>query len=313
MPQMTPSQARVYDPLVTDVARGYESPDSAVANVLFPIVPVGQRAGTIMVFGKEQFDIVDTRRAPGASTKREQYSYGSDKFSLIDYRMEAMVPFEIQEEAAAVPGLNLIEISIRKVQNKMDLEREYESAVLARDPAKYAVSNKVVLSGTDLWTNAASNPFVVVEVGKEAIRKKIGKRPNVLMLPPVVLSALRIHPMVLDKISTSTDRTPATIAQLQAMFEVAQIVEGAAIYNGPTGFADVWGNDAILAYVAPKSMQEMGSQSFGYTYQLIGRPLAEEGYPDRNRNSWIVPYTDARAPYLVGANGGFLIQNAVTP
>jgi hypothetical protein len=73
----------------------------------------------------------------------------------------------------------------------------------------------------------------------------------------------------------------------------------------------VWGNDAIMAYVAPKSMQEMGSQSYGYTYQLTGRPVAVEGYVDNNRNSWIVPYTDARAPYLVGANGGFLIQNAV--
>ena len=41
--------------------------------------------------------------------------------------------------------------------------------------------------------------------------------------------------------------------------------------------------------------------------------MAEEGYDDRNRNSWIVPYTDARAPYLVGANGGYLIQNAVAP
>ena len=313
MSQMTPSQARVIDPLVTAVARGYESPESAVANVLFPIVQVGQRAGTIMVFGKEQFDIVDTKRAPGASTKRSQFAYGSDKFSLIDYRLEAMVPYEIQEESAAVPGINLIEMSIRKVQDQMALERENEAALLARNAANYAASNKTVLSGTDLWTSAASNPFVVVEAGKEAIRKKIGKRPNVLMLPPVVLSALRIHPMVLDKISTSTDRTPATIAQLQAMFEVAMIVEGTAIYNGATGFSDVWGNDAILAYVSPKSMQEMGSQSFGYTYQLIGRPSVEEGYDDRNRNSWIVPYTDARAPVLVGANGGFLIQNAVAP
>lgn len=311
MSQMTPSQARVVDPLFDAVARGYESPDSAVANVLFPIVPVGQRAGTIVVFGKEQFDLIDSKRAPGASTKRVQFGYGKDKFSLVDYSLEAIVPYEIMEEASAVPGLDLVEYAVRKVQNQMALERENESAILARDETKYATPNKTVLSGTDLWTNAASNPFVVIEQGKEAIRKKIGKRPNVLELPSVVLSALRIHPMVLDKISTSKDRTPVTIAQLQALFEIDTIVEGSAIYNGADGFSDVWGNDAILAYVAPKSMQEMGSQCFGYTYQLTGRPMVEEAYPDRNRKSWIVPYTDARAPYLVGANGGFLIRNAV--
>lgn len=313
MPQMTPSQARVVDPLVTAVARGYESPEAAVANVLFPLVPVGQRAGTIMVFGKEQFDIIDTKRAPGASTKRVQFAYGSDKFSLADFRLEAVVPMEIQEEAAAVPGLDLIAMYVRKVQDLMALERENEAAALARNLANYAAANKTTLSGTDLWTNAASNPFVVLEAAKEAIRKKTGKRPNVLELGPTVLSALRVHPLVLGKLGNATDKTPVTIAQLQALFEIATIVEGAAIYNGATGFADVWGNDAIMAYVAPKSMQEMGSQSYGYTYQLTGRPMAEEGYDDRNRNSWIVPYTDARAPYLVGANGGYLIQNAVAP
>ena len=313
MSQMTPSQARVIDPLVTAVARGYESPKSAVANVLFPLVPVGQRAGTIMEFGKEQFDIVDSKRAPGASTKRVQFGYGSSKFALVDYSLEAIVPNEIQEEAAAVPGLDLISMYVRKVQDQMALERENEAALLARNLANYAAANKTTLSGTDLWTNAVSNPFLVIEAARKAIRKKIGMRPNVLELGPEVLSALRVHPLVLGKLSTSTDRTPATIAQLQALFEIPLIIEGEAISNGATDFNDVWGTDAILAYVAPKSMQEMGSQSYGYTYQLTGRPMAEEGYPDRNRKSWIVPYTDARAPYLVGANGGFLIQNAVAP
>lgn len=311
--QMNLSQARVADPILTAVARGYESPESAVANVLFPVVTVGARAGVIVVFGKEQFDVIDSRRAPGASTKRVDFGYGSDKFSLVDYRLEAVVPYEVQEEALAVPGLNVIEMHVNKVQNQMALEREYGSAALARNAALYAASNKTVLSGTDLWTNAASNPFVVIEAAKEAIRKKIGKRPNVLELGPTVLSALRNHPLVLAKISTSTDRNPATLAQLAAMFEVATVIEGGAIFNSTGGFADVWGNDAILAYVAPKSMQEMGSQSFGYTYQLAGRPMVEEGYDDRNRNSWIVPVNDARAPYLVGANGGYLIQSAVAP
>lgn len=313
MSQMTPSQARVIDPLVTAVARGYESPESSVANVLFPIVPVGQRAGTIIVFGKEQFDIIDSRRAPGASTKRVQFAYGDEKFSLADFRLEAIVPMEIQEEAAAVPGLDLISMYVRKTQDRMALERENEAALLARNAANYAASNKVTLSGTDLWTSPNSNPFVLLEAAKEAIRKKIGKRPNVLELGPTVLRALRTHPKVLDRLSTATDRAPATVEQLQALLEIPQIIEGGAIYNASGGFADVWGNDAILAYVAHKSMQEMGNQCFGYTYQLIGRPMAEEGYDDRNRNSWIVPYTDARAPYLVGANGGYLIQNAVAP
>lgn len=311
MPQMNTSQARVVDPILTAIARGYESQDSAVANVLFPTVTVTQRAGRLMEFGKEDFDVVDSRRAPGASTKRVSFGYGSSTYNLEDFSLEAIVPIEISEEASNGPGIDIVAMHVRKVQNQMALERENYASVLARNAGNYEASNKTTLAGTDLWTHVDSNPFAVIEAGKEVVRKTIGKRPNVLALGPTVLSALRTHPKILDRLSTASDRPPATIAQLQALFEVAQIIEGQAIKNGTGGFEDVWGNDGILAYVTPKSMQEMGSQCFGYTYQLAGRPFVEEGYTDRNRKSYIVPVTDARKPYLVGANGGYLIRNAV--
>jgi hypothetical protein len=310
--QMNPATARVVDPIITAVARGYESQDAAIANVLFPTVTVTQRAGRLIVFGKEDFDVVSSQRAPGASTKRVSFGYGDTNYNLADYSLEAVIPRELIEEASNGPGIDLVAMHVRKVQNQMALEREVHAATLARTAGNYPTANKVALSGTDRWTDPASNPFVVIEAGKEAIRKATGKRPTVLELGPVVLSALRTHPIVLDKLSTATDRTPATLAQLSALFEVAMVVEGQAVKNNAAGtFDDVWGNDAILAYVTPKSMQEMGSQCFGYTYQLAGYPFAEEGYEDRNRKSWIVPYTDARKPYLVGANGGYLIQSAV--
>ena len=105
------------------------------------------------------------------------YAKASGAFAL-EINLDSLSSF-VQEESAAVPGINLIEMSIRKVQDRMALERENEAAILARNASNYAASNKVTLSGTDLWTNAASNPFVVVESGKEAIRKKIGKRPQI--------------------------------------------------------------------------------------------------------------------------------------
>ena len=66
MPQATPGQARVVDPILSAVARGYRSPKAAVANVLFPIVTVGLRAGRIISFGPDDFKLVNTARAPSA-------------------------------------------------------------------------------------------------------------------------------------------------------------------------------------------------------------------------------------------------------
>lgn len=311
MPQATPGQARVVDPILSAVARGYRSPKAAVASVLFPIVPVGLRAGRIISFGPDDFKLVNTARAPGANTKRIQFGYAGENYSLVDYRLEGAVPNELQEEASNGPGIDLSSNAVRRVQNTMALEREKQAADLARNEARYGAGNKETLSGTSQWSDPASDPFTDIMDGKESIRAKIGERPNVLTLGPKVLTALRTHPKVLDRLSTASDRPPATIQQLQALFELQQIVEGEAVYHDGTQFLDVWGKDAILAYTTPASMQEMGSPSFGYTYQLEGRPMVEEGYEERNANSWFYPVTDAYQPVLAGATAGFLFKSAV--
>ncbi len=311
MPQATPGQARVVDPILSAVARGYRSPKAAVASVLFPIVPVGLRAGRIISFGPDDFKLVNTARAPGANTKRIQFGYAGENYSLVDYRLEGAVPNELQEEASNGPGIDLSSNAVRRVQNIMALEREKQAADLARNEARYGAGNKETLSGTSQWSDPASDPFTDIMDGKESIRAKIGERPNVLTLGPKVLTALRTHPKVLDRLSTASDRPPATLQQLQALFELQQIVEGEAVYHDGSQFQDVWGKDAILAYTTPASMQEMGSPSFGYTYQLEDRPMVEEGYPDRNANSWFYPVTDAYQPVLAGATAGFLFKSAV--
>jgi len=130
---MTPGQARVVDPILTAVARGYRSPKAAIANVLFPIVTVGQRAGRIIAFGQDDFKLVTTARAPGANTKRVQFGYASDSYALVDHRLEGGVPVEVNDEALAVPGIDLQSNAVRRVQNVMALEREHKAATLARD------------------------------------------------------------------------------------------------------------------------------------------------------------------------------------
>lgn len=311
MPQQTTSQARVLDPILSEVARGYRSPKAAIANVLFPIVTVGQRAGRILAFGTDDFKLVNTRRAPGANTKRVQFGYASESFALVDHRLEGSVPVELQEEAQAVPGIDLSANAVRRVQNVMALERENIAATLARNDANYAASNKTTLSGTSQWSNAASDPFTDIMDGKEVVRAQTGEKANVLTLGPKVLAALRTHPKVLDRLSTASDRPPATLAQLQALFELEQVIAGEAVYHDGNQFQDVWGNDAILAFTTPASMQEMGSPNFGYTYQLQGRPMVEEGYFDENSNTWYYPTSDAYQPVFTGPSAGFLFKAAV--
>lgn len=310
--QQSLSQVRIQDPILTAVARGYTSQKASIANALFPTVSVGARAGRILEFNADGFKLVNTARAPGANTKRIAFGYGSSNFSLVDHRLEGTVPRELMQEASAVPGIDLAANAVKRVQDRMAIEREKQAADLARDPSKYAAGNKLTLSGTSQWSDPASDPFSDIINAKESIRGQIGEDPTVLALSPKVLTALRTHPKVLQRLSTASDRPPATIQQLQMLFELDQIVRGGAVYNdGSNTLQDIWGKDAVLAYTTSRDMQEMGSPSFGYTYQLDGYPDVEEGYYENNTATWNYPVSDAYQPVLVGAPAGFLFKTAV--
>jgi hypothetical protein len=87
---------------------------------------------------------------------------------------------------------------------------------------------------------------------------------------------------------------------------------GDAIYATDAGvFTDVWGKDVVLGFTERASVADMGTPTFGYTYNLSGYPIVEQPYFDRNAKSWFVPVTRAEAPVIAAATAGYLITNAV--
>jgi hypothetical protein len=310
--QLTPALARVVDPILSTVAQGYRNAEF-VGDALFPKVPVGQRGGNLITFGKEDFAIYATRRAPGTNTKRLQVGYTGATFALESHSLEAVVPYELQEEAQAVPGINLASAAIRKVQNAVQLRLEKAQADLATTAGNYASTNKnTALASTTLWSDLTnSDPIGDIETGKEAVRGLIGKRPNTLVVSAKTMKSLRQHSKILDRIKY-TGRDVPTPELLAGLFGVQRVLVGDAIYADESGtFADVWGKTAVLAYTELGSLADMGAPSYGYTYQLGGYPIVEVPYQDRNAKSWVYPYTDEVKPSIVAATAGYLISPTV--
>lgn len=316
MAQMTPALARVVDPILSTIARGYKNLDF-IGNNLFPVVPVGQRGGQIITFGREDFAIYDTQRAPGTNTKRIHVGYTGAAFALKDYSLEGAVPIELQQESAsASPSLDLGRVAVNKVQNIMALQLEKAQADLATTAANYNASYKnTALAGATLWSDITSDPIANVETGKEAIRVVTGRRPNTMVIGPKVWNALQLNTKILARVTTSGGQvqTPTT-ADLARIFGVARVFVGEAIYTDASGaFVDMWGKNAVLAYTELSSLADMGTPTFGYTYRLSGYPLVEVPYMERNPKSWFYPVTDVVAPVIAGASGagGYLISPAV--
>lgn len=312
MPQMTTSQARVVDPVLTTAAQGYKNAEF-VGMSLFPTVPVQQRGGKIISFRREDFRLYATGRVPGANTKRVQFGYDSGSYALDQHALEGVVPFELMEDAKAVPGIDLGSGAVAKVQDIIGLRLEKAQADLATTAANYAASNKITLSGTSQWSDygTVSNPSADIEAAKEAIRSQVGKRPTVMIMGAAVWAKLKEHPKITDRIKY-TGRDSATPEMLANLFGVKQVLIGDALFESESGvLADVWGKSVVVAYTDIGGIADMGRPTFGYTYRLGGYPIVETPYQDRNAKSWIYPITDEVSPVIAGAAGGYLISAAV--
>jgi len=307
---MNINQARIIDPVLTEVTQGYRHPER-IGHVLFPRVPVFARGGQIIEFGKESFRRYNTRRAPGTNTKRLEFGYQGKPFVLVQDALEGMVPQEHVSEAQNVPGIDLGTGAVTEVMDILTLALEIEQAELATNPANYGVDNKVTLSGTDQWSDPNSDPVKQVREYREIIRRRIGTRPNVMALSAVGFNALVEHPKIIERFKYTSSES-ITADMLARLFNLREVAVGEAVYmeDGSEAMKDVWDNVAVLAYV-PEQVTSRRSPSFGYTYALEGHPMTEETYFERNAKSWIYPVTYERTPVLSGIDSGFLIQDLV--
>ncbi len=306
---MSLSQARVIDPILTEHSRGYRQA-SLIGDLLLPIVTMPTRAAKRIEFGREAFRRYRITRAPGGAITRIQIGYEGKPVSLIQRALGATTPLEHVDEAAEVPEIDLLMESVDTVNAVIALDREINQATVARDASKYASTNKVTLSGTAKWSDPASNPAADIEEGKEVIRSRTGKRPTTLTLGATVASSLRVHPKVLARFENVTADFVSD-AMLKQFFDVEQLLIGDAIYDDDAGqTVDVWGADALLSYTPIGGTPNRNIPAFGYTYRLRGHPFVEPVYYHKDTRSWINDMFDEWSAEMVGPDAGYLIKDA---
>jgi hypothetical protein len=303
---LTPSSVRVIDPILTSVAQGYSNQEFVGAS-LFPPARVAAAGGQILEFGREAFRLYSSARTPGSATRRVQYGYLGKPFALLNHSLEGMVPREYQRDAALVPGVDLGAGAVRKTMKALQLALEVEQATLAVTAANYGALNKVTLAGATKWSASTGVPLTDIDAGREAIRSQCGVYPNVLVLSAVAFNACKNNPSVVSRFQYTSAQS-ITPDMLAGLFNVKKVVIAAAVYwNDANVATDIWGNNAVLAFVPEGSLGDPDEPSYGYTYTMEGNPAADQPYYDGNTKSWIYPVTYERAPVLSGISAGYLI------
>ncbi len=305
MPQMTPTQARVIDPVITGLIQGYKHP-VAVGNTLFPRVPVTARGGQVLSFGREDFVLYTTARAPGANTKRVDIAQSTSSYALEDHSLEGKLPNEIAQEARNVLSVDLARRATNVPMRSIGLTLEKQQADIATTAGSYAAANKVTLASTTQWSHASGVPKTNVDTARDAISAAIGVVPNTMVLSAQAWKALRNNPQMTDQIKYTSSASISTEIAADIL-ELDRVVVARAVYWNGTATVPIWGNFAVVAYVGQASGYE--EPSYGYTYVLNGYPMAEPPYEERNSKSRFYPVTDSRIPVMTSMNAGYLFTD----
>ena len=298
------SKLRVVDPVLTNLATGYTN-EQFVGDQLMPFVLVDKEGGKIPLFGKEHFKVYSTERALRAKSNRinpediGEVDVALDEHDLeypIDYREDAESAFPLQARAT-----NTVVEGIR-------LRHEVMVAEMVQNPANYSVGNKIALSGASRFTDDTSDPEGVVSDAKAAVRAKIVKEPNTMVIGYSTWRVLKRHPKLKAILSDTRSRL-VQLADLREIFEIENIVIGRAVKASDAGVTtDIWGDNMVLAYV-PKASGDRSpyEPSFGYTLRKKGNPVVDTRTEDGKFE--LIRNTDIFRPFLLGADAGYLISD----
>ncbi|WP_180125667.1 hypothetical protein [Rhodoferax sp. BLA1] len=298
-------ELRVVDPVLTSLATGYSN-DEFVAQTLMPFANVDKEGGKIPRYGKELFIVYATERSVAADSNLAKLASKStidfvlqehDLGFPVDYRESAedMDSAERTANTQAVDGIRLrMEVMVAdQVQNS----------------GNYAAENRAILSGGDKFTDPASDPEGVVDDGKAAVRAKVAKEPNTMVIGYSAFRTLKRHPKLKAILSDTRSRL-VQLADLREMFEIPNIVIGKGVkVNDKGAQSDIWADNIVMAYVPPAvgGQQDARVPSFGYTLRKRGMPQTDT-YPLPGGKVKVVRHTDIFTPLLLGADAGFLIK-----
>lgn len=317
---MNAAQIRLnQNPILTNLLLG-RGQGTFVAEKLFPRLPQALSAISLAQLGDERFKRYNLRRAPGTPTKRVEIKYEGKTYTVEQYAVEVPIPREVIRESDESRRLNvgnyldISRIAMSTASDILGLDYELDVAGLATTSGSYAAGHTVALSAGTKWSASTGTPVDDILAAANIIRKKIGKRPNKLVLGADAELALTKNEQVRGYLP-STQMGPATLDQLKTILKVSEIVVGDATWVDGAGVGqDVWGNNAILAYSPSIGGGNSGDislaePSFGFTNVIEGHPFAETPYFENGLKSWIYGATFERRPNVAYNTAGFLFQN----
>jgi hypothetical protein len=299
------------DPVLTQVAVAYRNGDM-IADEVLPRVPVGAQNFKYNKWSAEDsFTVPNTTVGRTSKVNQVEYGFKDDDSSCRDYALEEPVPQNDIDNAPA--GYNPLERAAASAMDLILLDREIRAAALVFDAGSYAAANQETLSGSNQFSDPASDP-----IGKIlAALDKCIMRPNVMVLGNAAWTALRQHPKVVKATNRNAgDSGVAAREAVRELLEIQKLVVGQGWVNiakpGQKAKVErVWGKH--IAFIYQDALADArGRATFGFTAQWRDREAAQ--IPDADigaRGGVKVRVTESVRELVIAPDLGYFLKNAV--
>jgi len=273
MPQPTPSDAHVNQPLTNISVAFLQDQSQFISDKVFPNIPVAKNSDRYFEFPKGNWFRTEARER-GLSQESAGSGFDVDSSPTYNATVKALhKDIDDQLRANQDQPLDLDAASSEFVTRGLLLRREKDWA------AKYFTTGVWTGSttGSDitpaaLWDVGGSTPIKDIRTQMTAMKRKTGFKPNKFIMGEEVWTILQDNADFLDRISIRNDRI-VTTQLLAAVLEVDEVMIAGAVENiaaeqAVNDLQFIFGKAALLAYAAPRP--SLMHPSAGYTFSWTG-------------------------------------------
>jgi len=302
---------------LTNVAIDYlQKEDDFIGTKIAPVVMVNKESDKYYTFGKESFRVEDDVRADGAESNLvKAFSTGTAQYSCITHSQYSVVT-----DRSRANDDSVIQRDTRTVQSLMlKIKTGFENHIASQafDTATNFVSYTAALSGTDRWSDRTnSNPIKKIKDLKQTVKKNSGFVPNTIVMGQEVYDALCDHPVFIDRVKYTSDRS-ITTELLARLFEVKNIWIGGAIKDSAkegqsfTG-AYIWGKYVLLCYVPESADIYTPSCLYTFNWKIAGlNPVKVKKYRDEKVDGDRIEVEASYVTKATSASSGYLLSTVV--
>lgn len=257
------TQGRV-DPLLTNISLKYTN-EGFIHDKVWPLVQTSEDSGEIGKYGKDSFRVYLSKRNINDETAHrisweleDPSTYKIDYHDLEDYMSDIEAgqyqkPFDANQD------------SLLAVESARDMVMESGMASL--------FGNASILTNTstpaNLWDTDLGDPIQDIETAIQAIRVKIGRKPNKAVTNSVVLSKIKSNPNIINRIGgikmSITDQDVINIIKSETGLKEVYVGESLQLTSekGQTdALGELWQDDFVVYYAPDKS--SLRTPSMGY-------------------------------------------------